>query len=181
MGANKSSLMDSVSVVGPSSLAQHAHSSMDIDRPFEQGIINIASTDHSAMPGGASSLRTSAANSLNGSATPIYKDGTLMHPAPTLGQAIITLRHSSSGCDPQSTQFTNPASSQWKAAAATSQLTGWDVGSSSRQTAGYTVPHGSSSSQKSGETGRLTVMCLAQKVCDAAAEGLVDSKVRQGP
>lgn len=153
MGANKSSLMDSVSVVGPSSLAQHAHSSMDIDGPFEQGISNIASTYHAAMLGGTSSLRTSAAdNSSNGSATPIYKDGTLMHPAPLIGQAIITLPHSSSGCDPQST---NTASSQWDAAAAaaTSQLSGWDMGSSSRQAAGYTVHHGSSLSQRAGETG----------------------------
>ncbi|MEW5297245.1 MAG: hypothetical protein WDW36_000469 [Sanguina aurantia] len=63
---------------------------MDIDSPFEQGVINIASTDHAAMPGGASSLRTpAAANSSNGSATPIYKDGTLMHPAPTLGVQVI--------------------------------------------------------------------------------------------
>lgn len=97
MGANKSVLLDNVSVVGPSlSVAQHAHSSMDIDRPTEQRFTSIASTDNSgATPAGPSSFRatvtSSASNGTAQAATPIYKDGNLMQPAPTLGQALITL------------------------------------------------------------------------------------------
>lgn len=153
MGANKSVLLDSVSVVGPSlTVPQHAHSSMDIDRPVEQGFTSKGSTHHgSATPGGSSSFRATVSTSIsNGAAlaaTPIFKDGNLMQPAPTLGQVLITLGQQLPDGGQVSTAYR-----QLGATATAKASVGWDGESSNNQGPAGSAMQLRSSCRNTGET-----------------------------